>query len=193
MSRSGAVNSVPLYPTELPTRLCTSSLLPYSAHRSPTARTWPSCALIPSGSADRWRHRWLTGATWSPGFDRSSWVRNESRKTRLPTWTEWEFAAAAADEHVADARRDPLWRQTILAALGRAPGSPLPAVGLKPPNLYGIRDLHGLVWEWVEDFDTLFMPRGHAEHAHADMAMSPGDTAMSCGAAALSVTDPENR
>jgi formylglycine-generating enzyme required for sulfatase activity len=115
----------------------------------------------------------------------------ESRKARLLTWIEWEFAAAA-DEHVADARHDPVWRQTILATLGRVPGAPLPAVGLKPPNLYGIYDLHGLVWEWVEDFDTLFTPRGHSEHAHADMAMSPGDTAMSCGAAALSVTDPEN-
>jgi formylglycine-generating enzyme len=115
----------------------------------------------------------------------------ESRNAHLPTWIEWEFAAAA-DEHVADARRDPVWRQTILATLGRSPGSPLPAVGLNPPNFYGIQDLHGVVWEWVEDFNTLFMPPGHSEHEHADMAMSPGDTAMSCGAAALSVTDPEN-
>lgn len=115
----------------------------------------------------------------------------ESRQARLPTWIEWEIAAAA-DEHVADARHDPVWRQTILAALGRSPGAPLPAVGLKPRNLYGIHDLHGVVWEWVEDFDTLFTPRGHSEHEHAGMAMSPGDTAMSCGAAALSVSDPEN-
>jgi hypothetical protein len=115
----------------------------------------------------------------------------ESHNAHLPTWIEWEFAAAA-DEHVADARRNPVWRQTIIATLGRSPGSPLPAVGLKAPNFYGIHDLHGVVWEWVEDFDTLFMPRGHSEHEHADMAMSPGDTAMSCGAAALSVTDPEN-
>ncbi len=115
----------------------------------------------------------------------------ESLQARLPTWLEWEFAAAA-DEHVADARHDPAWRQTILATLSRPPGSPLPAVRFKQPNLYGIHDLHGAVWEWVEDFDTLFTPRGHAEHEHAGMEMSPYDTAMSCGAAALSVTDPEN-
>ena len=112
-----------------------------------------------------------------------------SREARLPIWIEWEFAAAA-DEHVADARHDPMWRQTILAILSRSPGSPLPAVGLKASNLYGIHDLQGVVWEWVEDFDTLFAPRGHSEHA--GMAMGPGDTAMSCGAAALSVSDPEN-
>ncbi len=115
----------------------------------------------------------------------------ESRRARLPVWIEWEFAAAA-DEHVADARHEPAWRQTILATLSRTPGSPLPAVGLKPPNLYGVYDLHGVVWEWVEDFDTLFMPRGDPGHEHAGMTMAPGDTAMSCGAAALSVSDPEN-
>jgi formylglycine-generating enzyme required for sulfatase activity len=48
------------------------------------------------------------------------------------------------------------------------------------------------VWEWVDDFDTLFAPSGRSAHEHADMAMGAGETAMSCGAAALSVTDPEN-
>ena len=115
----------------------------------------------------------------------------DSHKARLPRWIEWEFAAAA-DEHVADARQDPLWRQRILATLSRTPGAPLPAVGLTAANLYGIRDLHGLVWEWVEDFDTLFAPPGPSGQEHAGMPMSHGDTAMSCGAAALSVSDPEN-
>jgi formylglycine-generating enzyme len=115
----------------------------------------------------------------------------ESQQARLPAWIEWEFAAAA-DEHVADARHDPVWRQAILTSLVRPPGAPLPMVGLKAPNLYGIQDLHGLVWEWVENFDVLFMPRGPSAQEHAGMTMSPGDTAMSCGAAALSVSDPEN-
>jgi len=115
----------------------------------------------------------------------------EAHQARLPTWIEWEFVAAA-DEHVTDARHDPIWRQGILATLSRYPGSALPGVGLKPANLYGVHDLHGLVWEWVENFDTLFAPRGHSDHEHAGMAMTPGETAMSCGAAALSVTDPEN-
>ena len=64
----------------------------------------------------------------------------ESQQARLPRWVEWEFAAAA-DEQVADARHDPMWRQRILATLSRSPGSPLPAVGLKAANLYGVHDL----------------------------------------------------
>lgn len=112
-----------------------------------------------------------------------------SRNARLPAWIEWEFAAAA-DERVADARHDPRWRQSILATLS-APAEPRPSVGRQPPNFYCAQDLHGLVWEWVEDFDTLFMPGGSG-HEHAGMTMAPGDTAMSCGAAALSVSDPEN-
>ena len=113
----------------------------------------------------------------------------ESHEARLPRWIEWEFAAAA-DEHVADARHDPMWRQRILATLSRSSGSPLPAVGLKAANLYGVHDLHGVVWEWVGVFDTLFATTGQSDHA--GMPMSHGDTAMSCGAAALSVSDPEN-
>ena len=29
-------------------------------------------------------------------------------------------------------------------------------MGSTPPNAYGIRDLHGVVWEWVEDFNASF-------------------------------------
>src|SRR5436305_783143 len=30
----------------------------------------------------------------------------------------------------------------------------LPAVGLSGTNFFGVCDLHGLVWEWVADFNT---------------------------------------
>ncbi|HVN44400.1 MAG TPA: formylglycine-generating enzyme family protein [Steroidobacteraceae bacterium] len=183
---------------------------PFSLERTPVTNRaflefvrahpeWQRDRVAPKSADGRYLEHWQSplelgaGAPSCQPVTRVSWFAAraycESRGARLPTWLEWEFAAAA-DEHVADARRDPLWRQTILATLGRARGAPLPAVGLKPPNLYGIQDLHGLVWEWVEDFDTLFM--AHAHPAHAGMTMAPGDTAMSCGAAALSVTDPEN-
>ena len=38
----------------------------------------------------------------------------EAQGARLPTWNEWEYAAAA-DETRRDARKDPVWRERILA------------------------------------------------------------------------------
>lgn len=32
---------------------------------------------------------------------------------RLPTWAEWEYVAAADEQHT-DARADPAWRERIL-------------------------------------------------------------------------------
>jgi formylglycine-generating enzyme len=42
----------------------------------------------------------------------------QSEQARLPTWHQWEYAAAA-DEKRADARTDPLWRARILDWYGQ--------------------------------------------------------------------------
>nr|MBP6596030.1 formylglycine-generating enzyme family protein [Arenimonas sp.] len=52
----------------------------------------------------------------------------ESLQARLPTWSEWEYAAAA-DATRADARSDPAWRERILAWYSVPSGSALPKVG----------------------------------------------------------------
>lgn len=75
---------------------------------------------------------------------------------RLPSTLEWEYAAAA-DETRADASRDPAFAQRILDWYGR-PNRPtdLEAAG-SPRNVYGVEALHGLVWEWTDDFNALFV------------------------------------
>jgi formylglycine-generating enzyme len=65
----------------------------------------------------------------------------ESQGARLPTWYEWELVAAA-DEHVPDARRNPAWRQKILAWYSRPSTHRLSRVGLDAPNFYGVHDMH---------------------------------------------------
>lgn len=72
---------------------------------------------------------------------------------RLPTTAEWELAAMA-DETRADATADPVYRQRILDWYARPAGEPLRRVGMGPANAWGIRDLHGLAWEWVDDFQS---------------------------------------
>jgi formylglycine-generating enzyme required for sulfatase activity len=92
----------------------------------------------------------VTGVSW---FAARAYC--ESEGARLPTWLEWE-SAAAADETRADARKDPQWQQRILGWYERPATRALPPVG-GPPDIHGVRDLHGLVWEWVDDFNALFI------------------------------------
>ncbi|MGY0505864.1 formylglycine-generating enzyme family protein [Luteimonas sp. e5] len=92
---------------------------------------------------------------------------------RLPEWNEWEYASAA-DETRRDARADPAWRERILRWYSRPSTGVLPRVGLQAKNAYGLRDLHGLVWEWTGDSGSL---------------QFDGDATQFCGAGALSVGD----
>jgi len=103
---------------------------------------------------------------------------------RLPSWYEWELAAAA-DEKLVDARSNASWRERILDWYARPAGEPLPAVGAGIANVYGVYDLHGLVWEWVEDFGSL-MVSGDSR------IQGDPDKLAFCGAGALSAQDREN-
>jgi formylglycine-generating enzyme required for sulfatase activity len=76
----------------------------------------------------------------------------EHQGLRLPTEAEWELAAAA-DEKRADARNDPAFRERLLSWYA-TPNRELAAVPHGPANLYGVHDLHGVVWEWVLDFNN---------------------------------------
>jgi sulfatase modifying factor 1 len=108
----------------------------------------------------------------------------ESEQARLPNWYEWEFAAAA-DETRADAREDAAWRERILGWYSRPSTMPLPAVGSGPRNFYGVRDLHGLIWEWVDDYASLMVSADNREQGDPDLLKF-------CGAGALSTQDREN-
>lgn len=107
----------------------------------------------------------------------------ESEGASLPTWYEWEFAAAA-DAARTDARKDPAWRAQILSWYSRPSTTPLPSAG-GAANAYGIRDLHGLVWEWVGDFNALLV-------ASDSRDQNDPDRLKFCGAGALNLRDREN-
>lgn len=107
----------------------------------------------------------------------------ESRDARLPTWWEWEFAAAA-DESRADARDDAVWRQKILSAFTTTGNETLNPVGEGRPNFYGIHDLHGLVWEWVQDYNALLVGADNREQGGADKLKF-------CGAGALAMENKD--
>jgi len=103
---------------------------------------------------------------------------------RLPEWNEWELAAAA-DEDVMDARANATWRARILDWYARPATDRLEAVGLGRPNVYGIQDLHGLVWEWVEDYSSLMVSSDSRNQGDPDKLEF-------CGAGSISAQDREN-
>lgn len=107
----------------------------------------------------------------------------EAQGARLPTWYEWE-RVSAADTTRADARDDPRWRQQILDWYAR-PAGPLPDVGRGEPNYFGIRDIHGLVWEWVQDLGSMMVSGDNREQGDPDVSKF-------CGSGALSLEQKDN-
>ena len=103
---------------------------------------------------------------------------------RLPDWNEWE-SASAANETVADARANPAWRAQILDWYARPATDALLPVGQRRPNLYGIYDLHGLIWEWVDDYASLMVSNDSRNQGDPDKLEF-------CGAGSISAQDREN-
>ena len=108
----------------------------------------------------------------------------EARGARLPRWHEWELAAAASDA-VPDARSDPVWRQRILEWYSSSARGALPDAGASQPNYYGVRDLHGVAWEWVQDAGSLMVSDDSREQGDPDLKRF-------CGSGALSLEQKEN-
>lgn len=71
---------------------------------------------------------------------------------RLPTLAEWEYAGGATSTRTNGI--DPELDRRIRAWYSMPSPSVLPPVGREPANVHGVHDLHGLIWEWVEDFST---------------------------------------
>jgi formylglycine-generating enzyme required for sulfatase activity len=103
---------------------------------------------------------------------------------RLPTWHEWEYVAAADETH-RDARNDPAWRQRILDWYAAPSSVGLTNVGMTAADIYGLQDLHGLIWEWVDDFNGIMV-------SSDNRAQGAIDVQKFCGSGALSLEQKEN-
>lgn len=116
----------------------------------------------------------VTNVSW---FAARAFLKAQGK--RLPTLDEWEFVARA-DERQADATGDPEFRKRILAWYSKPAPEILPAAETMPADLYGVRGMHGLVWEWTGNF-VASMTGGESRSGG-----SP-DGPLFCGGAA---TDP---
>ncbi len=107
----------------------------------------------------------------------------ECQGKRLPTVDEWEYVAMA-DEVSPDARRKPSYNQEILAWY-ETPRTDEKTIGKSPKNYWGVYDLHGLVWEWTLDFNSVMI----SGESRKDVDK---DSDLFCGSAAIGATDLMN-
>ncbi len=107
----------------------------------------------------------------------------ECQGKRLPTVDEWEYVAMA-DEETADARKKETYNQKILEWY-EAPNSFDNEIGSTFKNYWGIYDLHGLVWEWTLDFNSVLI----SGESRKDVDK---DSNLFCGSAAVGASDLMN-
>jgi len=140
---------------------------------------WPSAT--DAGSPES-RRRPATQVSW---FAARAYCASLGK--RLPTVDEWEYAASAS-ERSAHASDDGAFRMRLLAlytGIGKAVNSP--SRGFE--NAYGVRALHGVVWEWTLDFNSVVLDDdSRATGSGADAR----DRHLYCASAALGATDPSD-
>lgn len=117
--------------------------------------------------------------TWVSWFAARAYARWKG--LRLPTLAEWERAASAGEASAVGAE-EPGHLARILEWYGRPTVFPLPPVSEAPRNFFGVKGLHGLVWEWVEDFNTALV----TGESRADAGL---ERDLFCGAGAAGASD----
>lgn len=102
---------------------------------------------------------------------------------RLPTIDEWE-CAAMADQNDKDARSKESYNNYILEWYEKRNtfGNP---VGQTFKNCWGVYDLHGLVWEWTSDFNSVLLSGESRKDKDTD-------TNLFCGSGSVNATDLMN-
>ncbi len=120
----------------------------------------------------------ITNVSWFAANDYC-----ECQGKRLPTVDEWEFVAMA-NEDLADARTLETYNEFILSWYEK-PKTFNNEIGSTFKNYWGVYDLHGLVWEWTSDFNSVLITGESRKDVDTD-------SDLFCGSAAIGATDLMN-
>jgi formylglycine-generating enzyme required for sulfatase activity len=120
----------------------------------------------------------ITNISW---FAASDYCNCQGK--RLPTVDEWEYVAMA-NKTMPDARTLETYNKYILSWYEK-PKTFNNEIGSTFKNYWGVYDLHGLVWEWTLDFNSVLV----SGESRKDVDK---DSNLFCGSAALGATDLMN-
>lgn len=98
---------------------------------------------------------------------------------RLPTIDEWEYAGQAS-QFKKNGTDEEAYNRTILDWYADSSRQTMRPVGKDKPNYWGVHDMHGLIWEWTQDFNSSLLSAGSA------------NSSLFCGGGTANSTDPNN-
>jgi formylglycine-generating enzyme required for sulfatase activity len=138
-------------------------------------RDWQNDTLL---NANQKLNSPITNISW---FAAKSYC--ESQGKRLPTVDEWEYVAMA-NKTMPDARTLKNYNEFILSWYEKPKTFNQP-IGSTFKNYWQVYDLHGLVWEWTSDFNSVLITGESRKDVDKD-------SNLFCGSAAVNATDLMN-
>ncbi|MDE0054052.1 MAG: SUMF1/EgtB/PvdO family nonheme iron enzyme [Gammaproteobacteria bacterium] len=145
-------NELPVHTVTLPTTLALSKFevtcAEFARFARATGKEWESsCSTGPSLPA--------VNVSWRDAVTYADWLSSETRRSyRLPSESEWEYAARAGTTTSYS------WGSSVGVGQANCAGcrsranrdpSGTVAVGSFPANPWGLHDMHGNAWEWASD------------------------------------------
>lgn len=152
-----------------------SAVRPTFADRARYLAAWKGD--LGAGDAEDLR-RPVTGVSW---FAARAYCAAQGK--RLPTVAEWEYAAAASRTR-RDAARESAFVSHLMT-LYASRTMPAPRVETAEVNAFGLRGMHDLAWEWVEDFNSVIA-------SDDSRGVGGRDHDLFCASAAIGAADPTN-
>lgn len=101
------------------------------------------------------RKLWDIPVTYVSWFSAQAYCAAQGGK--LPTVFEWEYVGQASQTQK-DASYDKEFIDQLLQWYSKpVEEGKIQKIGQQKPNVWGVYDMHGVIWEWVYDFNSVFV------------------------------------